>query len=89
MKKKDAQVWLDIKYPLTIIADRYGGTYSRGRFLAFPLGFNEVPEEVAEDDVPCVHFWGWYNEPVGRGTTPEEAYLNLIVVLTELKEEQK
>ena len=74
--------WLEFKYPLTIIADRYGGTYSGGAFLALPLDFDEVPREIAGDDVTCATFWDENANdrliPVGRGDTPQAAYEDLL-----------
>ena len=37
-------------YPITILTDRYGGTYSGGGWLAFNLPPEEIPFEV--DDIP-------------------------------------
>ena len=44
-------------YPVTILTDRYGGTYSGGRWLAFDLPPEEIPFEVDADDVTCYKFW--------------------------------
>ena len=44
-------------YPLTVIRDRYNGTYSGASYLAFNLDSNLVPSEVHESDVPCSYFW--------------------------------
>lgn len=60
-------------YPLTITMDRYGGSYSRGEYLAWRLDAREVPEEPFMDDVTCEQFWDTYQGPVGIGDTPELA----------------
>lgn len=70
-------VWNEI-YPLTIIADRYGGTYSGGTFLAFNMYANEIPVEVDGSDTYCQAFWNSNKDLlVGRGTTPDAAYIDL------------
>ena len=65
-------------YPLTVIADRYTGTYSGGAYLAFNLEFNEIPRAVVGADVICRYFF--YNNKdlvYGRGNTPDEAIKDL------------
>ena len=49
-------------YPLTVIRDRYNGTYSGASYLAFNLDSNLVPSEVHESDVPCSYFWDLIDE---------------------------
>ena len=49
-------------YPLTVIRDRYNGTYSGASYLAFNLDSNLVPSEVHESDVPCPYFWDLIDE---------------------------
>lgn len=44
-------------YPLTITKDRYTGTYSGGEWTAWNCDADEVPEEIACDDVTCCEFW--------------------------------
>ena len=78
MTTNDIRLWLEIKYPVTIIADRYGGTYSGARFVAFPLDYYDVPEDAAGDDVSCMLFWDNYAEPVGKGASPQAAHDNLV-----------
>lgn len=46
--------------------------------LAFPLDFDEIPEDVNGEDLPCQDFWDNYNEPIGMGGTPEDALADLI-----------
>ena len=49
-------------YPLTVIRDRYNGTYSGASYLAFNLDSNLVPSEVHDSDVPCSYFWDLIDE---------------------------
>jgi hypothetical protein len=65
-------------YPLTIVLDRYGGTYSKGLYLAFPLEYWDVPLDASGDDVECMEFWNEWIEPVGRGSSPDDALNDLI-----------
>ena len=72
------KAWLKYKYPVTIVSDRYDGAYSEAEWLAFPLEYDEVPDEVNAGDGTSLHFWENYTEPVGKGNTPTDAYINLI-----------
>lgn len=76
-------VWLKVLYPTTIVADRYTGTYSGGEWLAFPLNFWDIPEEIGADDVTCMLFWDDYDGVVGKGNTPELAMANLVAQMEE------
>ena len=60
-------------YPLTIISDRYWGSYSGGVFTAWNMDYHEIPTEPAEDDITCMQFWDTTDIIVGRGNTPQEA----------------
>lgn len=68
-------------YPLTIVADKYGGVYSGGKFLAFNCLPNEVPKDINEDFPYCRNFWmsrrTSYEPKTGKGQTVEEAVENL------------
>lgn len=72
-------------YPLTVIRDRYQGTYSDGMYLAFNLEYYNIPESIDSDDMNCGLYW--YTEhsdveiPVGKGDTPGKAIQNLILKL--------
>ena len=68
-------------YPLTIIQDRYNGIYSGGKFTAWNLYPDELPEEVFGDDVTCRCFWDDIEIAVGRGSTPTEALFDLVIAL--------
>jgi len=72
--------YIEKVYPLTIVEDRYNGTYSGGVFLAFPLQYRDMPEEPAANDCDCAAFWNSENELeylIGKGTNPNDAALNL------------
>lgn len=72
-------------YPVTIVRDRYSGTYSGADWLAFRCESESVPEEVGGGDSTEQNFWTEFNlrpgkdrYPVGRGGSPEEALRNLV-----------
>ena len=73
-------------YPLTVVRDRYTGSYSGGRFTAWNVDVEDVPEDINEDDVTCYEFW-WGDESkkyaIGKGRTPNEAIKDLAKVLKE------
>lgn len=69
-------------YPLTIIADRYDGTYSGGKYLAFNMDFDEMPEEIIGDDVSCCNIFYRPDFVYGKGETITEAYMDLVSKLT-------
>ena len=77
---------MDEIYPLTIVSDRYGGTYSGGDFTAWNMDYYEIPTDPAEDDVTCMMFWDTTDIVVGRGATPQEAVDDLKRRLEELKD---
>lgn len=84
MDKKVAKLWLKTKYPVTIVCDRYSGTYSNGGWLAFPLDFDEIPPEVNDEDTFCQNFWNNYKEPVGKGRYPDDALDELEYLIKEI-----
>src|SRR5215831_8075336 len=61
--------------PVTITPDRYGGVYSGGAWLAFPLDTSTVPDDPFGGDTFAA---AWCAEagdmPVGRGGSPSEAH---------------
>lgn len=65
-------------YPLTIIRDRYNGTYSGGKYVAFNAQPCDIPDEVYGGDMDCSNFWEEVDIPYGIGETPEKAVLDLI-----------
>ena len=67
-------------WPLTIIADRYQGTYSGGKYLAFNLAHDEIPEYIHGGDCDEMEFWESELEAkyiIGKGNTPQEALNDL------------
>ena len=73
-------------FPLTIVCDRYGGTYSGGKYTAWMLDPWDVPEGIDECDPLCNIFWSHYTEPVGLGATPMQAMEDLRVKLNDYLE---
>lgn len=70
----------DTIYPLTIIADRYSGTYSGGRILAWNLEADAIPEGAqGYDGDDALDFWENDKTPCGKGRTVSEAVLDLYV----------
>jgi len=68
----------DTIMPVTITPDRYGGTYSGGAWLAFPLDPYAVPGGPFGGDLVANGWWGDLGDvPVGRGETPDRAYDDL------------
>jgi hypothetical protein len=92
MERERARRWLDIDnegrtyhsphWPCTIVRDRYSGSYSGALWLAFPL--EEQPGGVSGGDGACDEFWRTYDEPVGKGRTPEDALKDLEVEMREI-----
>ncbi len=80
MSPKEKIETLGILYPITIVMDRYSGTYSGGDWLAFNLNADQIPEDVFGSDVPCAGLWDHNKIPVGIGPTPEEALEKLKLI---------
>lgn len=87
-------------FPLTIIMDRYGGSYSGGKWLATSMGATETDDAIGCGDVEENEFWGnWnsdsqdYDHPhpnakwYGRGETPQAAVADLKKRLDKLREQ--
>ena len=64
-------------YPLTITHDRYNGVYSGGKFIAWRLDADAIPEAQAGGDTECMVFWEDNTIIVGKGNCPLEAMVNL------------
>ena len=75
-------------YPLTIISDRYGGIYSKGKYLAFNLEYDEIPSSINGDDVDCHSFW-IENEDylVGKGNCIDKAIEDLCYKIKKIERE--
>lgn len=87
INNRNLKTWLETHHPTTIVNDRYNGTYSEGQWLAFPLEHYEVPRDVDGVDLACACFWDEYEGPVGKGDTPEDAFANLVEIVTALLSE--
>ena len=68
-------------YPLTIIRDRYSGSYSGGTYVAFNLEAHKVPAEVFGDDCTAMRFWKHSKGVVGRGGSLDSAVKDLLTHL--------
>jgi len=64
---------LDLLNPITIIEDRYNGTYTGFQWISFNLNDDEVPQEVSGSDLVHAEFWTKNTIVVGMGNTPDEA----------------
>ncbi len=67
-------------WPITVTTDRYGGGYSKGKYLAFNLLPWQLPEEIDGDDITCIDFWageGCKAYTIGKGSTATEAIEDL------------
>jgi hypothetical protein len=71
-------------YPLTIVRDRYTGSYSGGKYTAWNLDAEEIPTDINADDVSCFNFW-WTDKAdeyiIGKGNTVSEALADLYIQL--------
>jgi hypothetical protein len=67
-------------YPLTIISDRYNGSYSGGAYLAFNLDPWDLPDEVGGGDVEEHNYWDIKSnhDLVGKGFDVVEAVNDLL-----------
>ena len=64
-------------YPLTVVNDRYNGTYSGGKYTARKLYPWGIPEAVFGDDNSCWSYFRSTHDIYGRGDTPDEAVTDL------------
>lgn len=67
-------------FPLTIVADRYNGVYSGGKWTAWNADSGDVPRAINGNDSECMKFW--FNAAncgvkYGVGNTPQEAIKDL------------
>lgn len=73
-------------FPVTIVKDRYNGSYSGGMYIAFNLDHYRIPNEVDDGDIECMKYWVWVKntyQKVGVGSTPNDAYNDLIKKLNQ------
>lgn len=72
-------------YPVTIISDRYTGTYSGGEWTAWACDADSIPEGIFDSDVECASAWSKLKRDrkkgkiiFGVGSTPNDAMCDLI-----------
>ncbi len=75
-------------YPLTVVMDRYSGTYSGGYFTAWNRYPVEIPSSIDDSDNIAMAFWDSYHKKeeflkdgrlmVGFGETADAAIKDLI-----------
>ena len=82
--EEEIQKVIDNAYPLCVIKDKYGGTYSDGKYTAWVCGILYIPDGVFKDDVTCSNTWRELKESrqkgesmYGVGETPDEAIHDL------------
>jgi hypothetical protein len=68
-------------FPVTVVKSRYQGTYEGDRWLAFPVGVEDLADsDYAGEDVECMCFFQECDArqlPIGRGFTPDRALADL------------
>jgi hypothetical protein len=67
-------------YPCTIVQTRYQGEYEGGRWAAFNGDTGEIhPDAFAVSDAACRRWWvEHWEDPIGRGPTPDLALADLL-----------
>lgn len=78
--------------PVSIVPDRYSGSYARlrpggrsDRWLAFPCESWEVPREPFDDDNVAEDWWSSVRVPIGGGRSPSDAYADLVGQLVAIR----
>jgi hypothetical protein len=64
-------------YPVTVTSARYGGLYEGGRFIAWPEWPENIPAEAHGDNLTCSTFFDAHVAPLGKGSAPGDAILDL------------
>jgi hypothetical protein len=68
-------------FPVTIVMARYRGTYEGDRWLAFPIGAEDLSDsDYAAEDIECMLFFEEGEDrklAIGRGETPDKAMADL------------
>lgn len=83
-KKENEMLEMLLIAPLCIIQDRYGGSYSGVKYLAFNMEPDLVAQlDVDAGDMSCRDFWEYEaeNYDIGKGNTPLEALRDLYLTL--------
>ncbi len=68
-------------YPTYIVEARYSGLYEGGRWVSFPSVNQEktLPEDAFGEDEECLDFWlSDEANIIGRGDTPNAAYIDML-----------
>jgi hypothetical protein len=76
-------------YPATIVMDRYSGTYSGAKWLAFNIDPCDIPDEIGGSDPDEMIFWREHDDtklPIGKGETPDLAINDLITKMKQYYE---
>ena len=65
-------------YPIMIVEDRYGGSYSGGQWVAVAEAAESphrdaIDESILGGDTACMMFWSDPPQWVAVGATPDEA----------------
>lgn len=76
-KGKKGEIQFYNMYPVTILCDRFNGTYSGGLFTVWGCHPEHIPEKVYSDDDACRDFWKYeidnFKYQYGIGGTIQEA----------------
>ena len=65
-------------YPCIIFMTRYQGTYEGGNWACIAFA-DYIPSEAVDDDLTCCDWWmSPQADLVGRGSTPDEAYNDMV-----------
>ncbi len=74
------EILLKYLWPVTIVMDRYNGTYSGGRWLAFQMDRSDISYSVGAGDSDEMNFWDDEDNKleVGIGNTIADAGLDLV-----------
>lgn len=76
-------IWVKTQYPCAIVRDRYSGAYSGAEWLAFPVDWWNIPDELEGGDAECMMFWDAYDGVVGKGVSPQAAFEDLVEKMNE------
>ena len=68
---------------VTIVRSRYGGIYEPGEWIAFAMVPELLPPEWRGNDAECERFFRERRREVGGGSSPQEAYEDLLRRLAE------
>lgn len=60
-------------WPLTVIKDRYNGTYSGGKWTAWNKEVTDISSSISADDSICAEFFADPDVVYGKGNTPQAA----------------